>query len=91
MDTQVHDFIVYKKEMTLQKMLKLDLIPSNYELNRLRPKRENKKAIGLMKNKLGGKIMIKNYRIKSKNLLLLSEDKKAKGTQKCVIKRKLNL
>ena len=35
MDTQVHDFIVYKKEMTLQKMLKLDLIPSNYELDRL--------------------------------------------------------
>ena len=44
-----------------------------------------------MKNKLGGKIIIKTYRIKSKNLQLLSEDKKAKGTQKCVIKRKLNL
>ena len=41
---------------------------SNYELDRLWPKRENKKAIGLMKNKLAGKIMIKTYRIKSKNL-----------------------
>ena len=26
MDTQIHDFIVYGKEMTLQKMLKLDLV-----------------------------------------------------------------
>ena len=26
MDTQIHDFIVYEKEMTLQKMLKLDLV-----------------------------------------------------------------
>ena len=30
---------------------------SNYELNRPLPKRQNKKVMGLMKYKLGGKIM----------------------------------
>ena len=32
---------------------------SNYELNRLLPKEKNQKVIGLMKDKLGGKIMAK--------------------------------
>ena len=32
---------------------------SNYEVNRQLPTRKNKKVIGLMKDKLGGKIMIK--------------------------------
>ena len=32
---------------------------SNYEVSRPLPTRKNKKVIGLMKDKLGGKIMIK--------------------------------
>ena len=34
----------------LEKMLKLDLDTSNYELDRPFPKGKNKKVIGLMKN-----------------------------------------
>ena len=46
-----------------------------------------------MKDKLGGKIMTKFFRLRVKTYSYLiddgSEDKKAKGTKKCVIKRKL--
>ena len=46
-----------------------------------------------MKDKLGRKIMGKFVRLKEKTYHYLiddgSEDKRAKGTQKCVIKRKL--
>ena len=46
-----------------------------------------------MKDELGGKIMIKFVRLRAKTHSYLiddgSEDKKAKGTKKCVIKRKL--
>ena len=48
----------------------------NYELERLLVKGKNKKVIGLMKNKLGGKLMNDG-----------SENKKAKDTKKCVIKK----
>ena len=51
------------------------------------------KVIGLMKHELGGKIMIKvvGLRGKTYNYLLDdgSENKKARGTKKYVIKRKL--
>ena len=48
-------------------MLKLDLITNyrfdnfvtNYELDRLLPKAENKKVFGLVRNELGRKIMTK--------------------------------
>ena len=46
-----------------------------------------------MKDELGGKVMIKFVRLRAKIYSYLiddvSEDKKAKGTKKCVIKRKL--
>ena len=46
-----------------------------------------------MKDKLGRKIMIKFVGLRAKTYSYLiddgSEDKKAKGTKKCVIKRKL--
>ena len=46
-----------------------------------------------MKDKLGGKIMTKFVGLRAKTYSYLiddaSEDKKAKGTKKCVIKRKL--
>ena len=59
---------------------------SNYKLNRALPKWKNKKAIGVVKVELG-KSHERICWIKSKNLLG-SEDKKAKGTKKGVIKRK---
>ena len=73
---------------TLQKMLKLDT--SNYELDSPLPKGKNKKV---MKDELGGKITTKFVGLRAKTYSYLiddgSEDKKAKGTKKCVIKRKL--
>ena len=65
----------------------------NYELDRPLSKAKTKKVIGLVKDKLGGKIMIEfvGFRAKTYSFLIDdgSEDKKAKGTKKCVIKRKL--
>ena len=61
---------------------------SNYELDR-----PLLKVIGLMKDELARKIMIKLVGLKAKTYISLiddgSEGKKAKGTKKCVIKRKL--
>ena len=66
---------------------------TNYKLDRPLLKGKNKKVIGFMKDRLGGKIMKKYVGLRAKtNSCLIddgSEDKKAKGTQKCVIKRKL--
>ena len=48
-----------------------------------------------MKDELGGKIMTKFVGLRAKTYSYLiddgSEDKKAKGTKKCVIKRKFTL
>ena len=67
---------------------------SNYELGRPLHKGENKKVFGLMKEELGGKIVTKFSRLTAKTYSYLiddgNEDEKAKGTKKCVIKRKLN-
>ena len=66
---------------------------SNYESGRPLPKGKNKKVIGLMKDELGGKIMTKFVRLRAKTYNYLidddSEDKKAKTTKTCVIKRKV--
>ena len=66
---------------------------SNYEVNRPLPKGKNKKVIGLMKDELGGKIMTEFVALRPKTYSYLTddceEDKKAKGTKKCVIKRRL--
>ena len=66
---------------------------SNYELDRLLFKGKNKKVIGLMKDNLGGKIFIKFVGLRAKTYSYLkddsSKDNKAKGTKKCVMKRKL--
>ena len=66
---------------------------SDYELERPLPKGINKKVIELMKDVLGGKTMTKFVGLRAKTYSYLiddgSEDKKAKGTKKCVIKRKL--
>ena len=64
---------------------------SNFELDRSLRKEKNKKVIGLMKDELGGKIMKKFVELRAKAYSYLiddgSEDKKTKGTKKCVIKR----
>ena len=41
---------------------------SNYELDRPFPKWKNQEVIGLIKDKLGGVIITKNFWIKSENL-----------------------
>ena len=64
---------------------------SNYEVNRPLPTGKNKKVIGLMKNELGGKMITEFVTLRPKTYWYLTdddkEDKKAKGTKKCVIKR----
>ena len=70
---------------------------SNYSKddNRLFPIGRNKKAIGLFKDELGGKIMKEFVGLRAKTYSYLmdddSEHRKAKGTKKCVIKRRLCL
>ena len=64
----------------------------NYDENdkRLLPKGKNKKVIGLYKDELGRKIMMEFVGLRAKIYAHLMvddiEDKKAKGTEKCVIK-----
>ena len=66
---------------------------SNYEVDRPLPTGKNKKVIGLMRDELGGKIMTEFVALRPKTSSFLKddceEDKKAKGTKKCVIKRRL--
>ena len=53
----------------------------------------NEKLIGLMKDEFGGKIMANFVGLRTKTYSYLiddaSEEKKVKGTKKCVIKRKI--
>ena len=63
---------------------------STYEGNRPLPTGKNKKVIGLMKDELGGKIT-EFVTLRPKTYSFLTddgkEDKKAKGTRKCIIKK----
>ena len=63
---------------------------SNYEVNRPLPMGKNKN-IGLMKDELGGKIVTEFVTLRPKTYSYLTDDgkenKKAKGTKKCVIKK----
>ena len=65
---------------------------SNYEFERPLPIGKNKKVIGLMKDELDGKIIKEFAALRPKTYSYLTDsnnkDKKAKGTKKCVIKRK---
>ena len=64
---------------------------SSYEVDRPLPTGKNKKVNGLMKDELGGKIITEFITLRPKACTYLTgdgkEDKKAKGTKKCVIKR----
>ena len=64
---------------------------SNYECDRPLPIGKNKKVIGSMKDELGGRIITEIVTLRPKTYSYLTddykEDKKAKGTKKCVIRR----
>ena len=66
---------------------------SNYEVNRPLPIEKNKKIIGLMKDELGGKIITEFVTLRPKTYSFLTDDgkenKKAKGTKYCIIKKKI--
>ena len=64
---------------------------SDFECDRPLPKGKNKKVIGLMKDELGGRVITEFVALRPKTYSYLTddwkEDKKAKGTKKCVLKR----
>ena len=64
---------------------------SNYEVNRSLPTGKSKKVIGLMKDELGVKMITEFVTLRPKTYSYSTddskEDKKAKGTKKCLIKR----
>ena len=66
---------------------------SNYEVNRSLSTGNNKKVLGLMKDELGGKSMTIFVALRPRKYSYLMDDgkndKKAKGTKKCVIKLRL--
>ena len=70
--------IVYIKTDDLYKDIAKDVETrfdiSNYELDRPLPKGKFKKVIGLMKDKLDGKIMIKFVRLRAKTYSYLIND-----------------
>ena len=86
MDIKTDDFY---KDMANEVECKFDT--SNYEVSIPLPMRKNKKVIGLMKDELGGKIITEFVTLRPKTYSYLTddgkEDKKGKGTKKCVIKK----
>ena len=85
MNIKINDFY---KDITNDVEKRFDT--SNYEVNRPLPTGKNKKVIGLMKEELGGKIITEFVTLRPKTYSYSTddgkEDKKAKGTKKCVIK-----
>ena len=90
-------FIVYIKTDNIYKDITKDVetrfVTVNYELDRPLPKGKNKNVVGLMKDKLGGKIMTKFVELRAITYIFLinkgSEDRKSKDTIKCAVKRKI--
>ena len=95
MDTE--SFIVHVKLYNIYKDISEDVEKrydtSSYEIDRPLPMRKNKKVIALMNDELKGQIMKELVGLRAKAYSYLKEnndeDKKAKGTKKCVIKREL--
>ena len=67
-------FVVYIKTDDIFKDIETRFDTPNYELDRLLPKRKNKKVIGLMKDELGGKIVIKFVELRAKTYSYLKDD-----------------
>ena len=96
MDTD--SFIVHVKIEKIYKDIAEDVetrfCTSYFELGRPVPKGK-KKVIGLMEDELVGLLMKKIVGLRAKTYTYLKEnndeDKKAKGTKTCVIKKPLNL
>ena len=86
MSSKTNDFY---KDISIDVDKRFDTL--NYEINRPLPTGKNKKVIGLMKDELGGKIITEFVTLRPKTYSYSTddgkEDKKAKGTKKCVIKR----
>ena len=84
-------FIMHIKDIATDVVKRFDT--SNYEFNRPLPTGRNKKVIGLTKGELGGKTVKEFVALRSKTYSYLMDDggcdKKAKGTKKCVIRRRL--
>ena len=95
MDTD--SFIVYVKTDNIYKDIAEDVetrfYTSNFEIDRPLPKRKNEKVIRLMNDELVRQIMKEFVGLRAKTCSYLKdnndEDKKAKGTKKCVINREL--
>ena len=95
MDTD--SFIMHIKTKDFYKDIAVDVEKrsdtSNYEVDRPLLTGKNKKVIGLMKDELGGNIMTEYVALRPKTYSYLTddceEDKKVKGTKKCVIKQRL--
>ena len=72
--TDTESLIVYVKIDDIYKDIEKDVEDmfdtSNYELDRPAPKGKNEKVIGLMKDELDGKIIIKFVGLRSKTWLL---------------------
>ena len=71
------------------------LVTTDKDLNRPLPIGKNKKVLGIMKDELCGKVMTYFCALRAKTYSYLDydgkEEKKAKGTNKCAIKKRLNL
>ena len=97
--TDTDSFIIHIKTEDFYKEIANDVEKwfgtFNYDENNKRPLRigKHKKIIGLFKDQLGGKIMTEYIGLRAKTYAYLMDDdsdhKKAKGTKKCVIKRRL--
>ena len=90
--------LILKQKIFMKIILKKDDVEkrfdrSNYEIDRPLPTGKVKKAIRLMKEELGGKIMTEFIALRPKTYAYLMDDdseiKKAKGTKKLVIKKDL--
>ena len=66
-------------------------VDNRFDIKRPLPIGKNKKVIGLTKDELGGEIITEFVTLRPKTYSYLTddsnEDKKAKGTKKCIIKK----
>ena len=96
--TDTDSFIINVKMEDFYKDISENVIErfdtSNYTHDRPLPIGVNKKVLGLMKDELGGGIITVFVALKPKAYSYKTEDnvelKKAKGTKKCIINKKLN-